>query len=188
MSSHYNLKDHPWWDYLHEDLRELLWQSLALIEVVEKWEKEEHHIGMRKKAKDKISATSKHFHDYSFVVFPAAKGYEGFLKTLFLDLGFIKEDDYYGKRFRVGKALNPHLDKRYRKKESVYDKMVDFCGGTDLADVLWRAWKKCRNILFHWFPNEKNAISFKEAKGKVGIILNAMDEAFKECKMEERSK
>lgn len=158
-----SLEKRVWWNYLQEDLRELLRESVLLVNRVGKWEQE--------------------FHDYSFVVFPAAKAYEGFLKTLFLDLGLIAKEDFYGRRFRVGKALNPALDKRFRKKESVYDRMVDLCGGTEMADTLWETWKKCRNLLFHWFPKEKKAISLSEAEERVSIILEAMDMAFKECKL-----
>lgn len=157
-----SLEKKAWWSYLPEDLQELLRESVLLVKKVGQWEQE--------------------FHDYSFVVFPVAKAYEGFLKTLFLDMGLITKEDFYGRRFRVGKALNPALDKRFRKKESVYDRMVDLCGGREMADTLWETWKKCRNLLFHWFPNEKNVISFKEAEERVFMILEAMDKAFKECK------
>lgn len=146
-------------------MRELLKEALLLIEKVERW--------------------GTNFHDYSFVVFPAAKAYEGFLKHVFLERGFISENDFYGKRFRVGKALNPSLDKRLRRRESVYDKLVEFCGGKELADALWDTWKTCRNLLFHWFPNEKNAITFKEAKKRVLKIFDTMDRVFVECKINE---
>lgn len=61
------LEEKVWWEYLEEDLRELLLQSSLLIETAEKWEKE-------------LPDGKEQFHDYSFVVFPAAKAYEGFLK------------------------------------------------------------------------------------------------------------
>lgn len=157
-----NIEDRVWWDYLEEDLQELLKESVLLATKAEAW--------------------TQKFHDYSFIVFPAAKAYEGFLKRLLLDLGMIKSEDYYGKRFRIGKALNPSLDRRFRKKEGVYNKIVKYCGGRDLADGLWTTWKECRNKLFHWFPDEKNAVSLQEAKQKVGLILNTMDAAFEECK------
>lgn len=150
-----------WWNYLHDDLKELIKESALMAERVENWKEK--------------------FNDYSFIVFPAAKAYEGFLKTLFLDLGFISENDFYGQRFRVGKALNPALDTRYREKESVYDQMTNFCKGKELADYLWDTWKQCRNLLFHWFPGEKNAISYKEAQEKILLIFNAMDMAFESC-------
>jgi hypothetical protein len=158
----YYLEDRIWWNYLEHDLKELLKESQTLVKRVGSWKEK--------------------FNDYAFVVFPTSKAYEGFLKKLFLDLGFINEDDYYGKRFRIGKALNPSLDKKYRYKEGIFDKMVEYCGGKDLAEVLWRAWKSCRNLLFHWFPRERNAISFNQAKQRIAQVLDAMDKAFEECK------
>ncbi len=160
-----DLVNKPWWSFIDEDLQELLLESGLLLSKVELWDKK--------------------FHDYSFIVFPAAKAYEGFLKNLFLDKGFINEADYYGKRFRVGKALNPALEKRYREKEGVYDKIVEFCGGREVADTLWKTWKRCRNLLFHWFPNERNAVDFQEAKDRVRLILDTIDMAFKECRINE---
>jgi hypothetical protein len=157
-----SLKEKVWWDYMPEDLRELLRESTLLVDRVGKW--------------------NETFHDYAFIVFPAAKAYEGYLKTLFLDLGFINEETFYGKRFRIGKALNPALEKRFRD-ESIYDQIVKFCGGKNLANSLWDTWKTCRNLLFHWFPNEKNAISYKEARERVEKIIKAMDLAFQECKI-----
>jgi hypothetical protein len=160
----FSLEKKNWWEYLEKDLQGLLREATLLIEKVGLWDEK--------------------FHDYSFIVFPAAKAYEGFLKRLFLERGFISEDDYYGKRFRVGKALNPSLEKRLRAKESVYDKVVQFCGGKDLADKMWNTWKVCRNLLFHWFPNEKNAINFNQSKEKVALIIETIDAAFDGCKIE----
>ncbi len=161
-----NLKNKAWYDYLEEDLRELLEQSFQLIDDVPNWKYQ--------------------FHDYSFIVFPAAKAYEGFLKKMFLDLGFITKEDYYGRRFRVGKALNPQLEKKFRN-ESVYDKIVDFCDKR-LADNLWDTWKTCRNLVFHWFPDEKKAIQFSEAKERVEKIVTAIDVGFRECKIKSNGK
>lgn len=155
------LQNRTWWKYLGEDLQELVTASEFLYEDVKNW---------------------KEFDDYSFVVFPAAKAYEGFLKKLFLDLGFITEDDYYGKHFRIGKALNPSLPKDLRR-EGVYDKIVEHCGGPPLAEKLWETWKMSRNLIFHWFPNEKNAINLSEAGERIEMIINAIDQAFGECRI-----
>ena len=163
------LTNHRWWSYIDHDLQELLKQSVLLIDLIEKRE-----------ASDNTDKPE--FHDYSFVVFPAAKAYEGFLKKLLLDMGFISEKAYFGKRFRIGKALNPNLSEKFRKN-SVYDKLADFCQSTDLPDVLWDTWVDGRNQLFHWFPNERNAIEFSEAKNVLGQILAAMDKAFEECRI-----
>ena len=56
-----------WWSYLEEDLQELLKESFLIMNILK---------GM---GADLPGAEQK-FHDYSFVVFPAAKAYEGFLK------------------------------------------------------------------------------------------------------------
>ena len=110
----------------------------------------------------------KEFDDYSFVVFPAAKAYEGFLKKLFLDMGFITQEDYFGKHFRIGKALNPSLEKDLRR-EGVYDKIIKYCQGHELADNLWNTWKMSRNLIFHWFPNEKNQFFFWKSRELIWI-------------------
>lgn len=155
-----DLEKKVWWGYLGHDLQELLNESNFLF----------------KKARD-ITA-----HDYSFVVFPAAKAYEGFLKKMFLDLGFITEEDYFGKHFRIGKALNPSLPKEVMK-DGVYNKIAKYCGGETLANTLWEAWRESRNLTFHWFPNEKNAITLEEANERIEQIINAIDQAFVDCRI-----
>jgi len=164
-----DLQKRPWWDYLGEDLQKLLTTSEFIYSAVKSWGAD-------------LPAGKKVLHDYSFVVFPAAKAYEGFLKKMFLDLKFITEDDYYGKHFRIGKALNPSLP-RELKREGVYDKVVQYCQGRVLADKLWETWKLSRNLTFHWFPNEKNAITLAEAGERVEMVIGAIDMAFKECKI-----
>lgn len=168
----FNLEKRAWWDYIEEDLQKLLESSIFLLTTSKSWGAD-------------LRSGKKVFHDYSFCVFPAAKAYEGFLKKVFLDMGFINEEDYYGKHFRIGRSLNPSLDRKYRSKEGVYDKIVTHCGGKDLADSLWQAWKMGRNLVFHWFPNEKNAVTFPEAEKRVSLILSAMDNMFRECKIKE---
>ena len=165
-----SLKSRKWWGYVSEDLQELFGESNLLIDIFNNMDLVEAQ-GVRE------------FHDYSFIVFPAAKGFEGFLKTLFKDMGFISEGEFFSKRFRIGKALNPALERELGARESVYDKLVDFCQGKKLSDELWETWQSGRNSLFHWFPNEKNAVDFTEAKRIVDKILNAMDLAFEECKL-----
>jgi len=162
--SDFNLEKRVWWSDLDNGLQELLKESVLLIEKSGNWER--------------------HFSDYSFCVFPAAKAYEGFLKIVFLKLGFMTERQFMGRRFRVGKALNPDLDKRYREKEGVYDRLVAYCNGSATADELWKTWKECRNILFHWFPKEgKRNVNLAQAREKIMQILSAMDLLYKECKI-----
>lgn len=156
------LKEKKWWSFIDEDIKNLLVQAFLLFEYAKK--------------------NGQRFNDYSFVVFPAAKAYEGFLKKIFLDFGFITKEEFLGKRFRVGKALNPHLDKEFRH-ESIYDKLVDYCNGKKVADNLWETWRLARNLVTHWFPNEKNNLDLNDAKKRLDMILSAMDILFLECKI-----
>lgn len=156
------LEQKVWWNYLDEDLQELLKTSVLLGQ--------------------KGEELGEGIHDFSFIVFPAAKAYEGFLKKFFLDMGFITKEDYFGNRFRVGKALNPSLDRERYKGESVYDQIIESCQGQELANKLWETWKQSRNLIFHWFPDEKHAPTINEARDRYKMVIEAIDAAFKECK------
>lgn len=151
-----------WWGYLDESQKELLKESFLLLEREEK--------------------ALTQWHDYAFVVFPAAKAYEGFLKKLFLDLGFLTREQYEGDRFRIGKALNPSLERELRG-ESIYDRLSGHCGGEGLSEKLWQTWKNSRNLLFHWFPWHKNSISLTEARERVEMVVGAIGEALSACKL-----
>jgi hypothetical protein len=158
------LEKKSWWSYLDPGIRDLLMEAQMLLTSSSSW-------------KDTYS-------DYSFIVFPAAKAYEGFLKKLFLDLGFINQEEFLGDRYRIGKALNPFLEKEIRETEGVYDKLVEYCGGKGLADQLWYTWKNSRNLLFHWFPNEKNTVDLGEAEERYRLIISSIDAVFKECNID----
>jgi hypothetical protein len=113
--------------------------------------------------------------DFSFLVAPIAKAYEGFLKDFFLKIGIISESDYYSDRFRVGKTLNPSL--RY-KRFSVFQRLADYHEkGEELAETLWDAWKFGRNEIFHYFPNSYKNLSQNEAEERINLLLRAITQA-----------
>lgn len=113
--------------------------------------------------------------DYSFLVSPVAKLYEGFLKDFFLKIGIISEDEYESDRFRVGKTLNPSL--RY-KRFSVFQKLSDSHEkGEELAETLWDAWKFGRNEIFHYFPGNYKNLTKQEAEDRIGLLLKAIIQA-----------
>lgn len=111
-------------------------------------------------------------HDYSFLVAPVAKAYEGFLKYFFLKIGLIDQQLYEGDRFRVGKTLNPSL--RY-KRFSIFQKLCEIDdSGEQLAEQLWDAWKRGRNEIFHYYPGNTKKISFEEAQARIQQVLKAI--------------
>jgi hypothetical protein len=118
------------------------------------------------------------YHDYSFVVFPMAKAYEGYLKRWFYERNLIDESTYFGDRFRIGKALNPSMPLKHRGKWWLYARLVDKCGGKKLPDEIWIAWRECRNRLFHFFPKHKNFVTLGQAKLKIEQVKLVMTQLY----------
>jgi len=116
------------------------------------------------------------FYDYSFIVMPAAKAYEGFLKDLFYKQGLISQERYLGNHFRVGKALNPELANQHPDGfERLFDDMVRIYS-LKIADLLWEAWKQSRNQIFHYFVKEEQTINLYEAKKRLNLICAAIEQ------------
>jgi hypothetical protein len=117
--------------------------------------------------------------DYSYLVFPFSKAYEGFLKKLFLDIGLIDLADYYGDDIRIGKILNPHF---LKERRNVFLKL---CGkdeeGKVFSHKLWNMWKNGRNLVFHYFPHNFRKLSLDEATEIIRDIVDTMDAAVTRC-------
>lgn len=110
--------------------------------------------------------------DYSFLVAPAAKAYEGYLKDFFLKIGIIDRRQRVSTHFRVGKTLNPSL--RF-KRFSVFQKLTDIDdNGEELAEILWDGWKFGRNEILHYFPKNLKKLTLDQAKDRIALILNAI--------------
>jgi hypothetical protein len=112
--------------------------------------------------------------DYSYIVFPFAKMYEGFLKQLFLDLDIISENQYYSDRFRIGKALSPNFARS--QNYSVY-REIEQRFGKGLATRMWHIWKDGRNLVFHYFPHNYRALTRSQAEALIHNLVETMEEA-----------
>ncbi|MBP9819783.1 hypothetical protein KBC79_03515 [Candidatus Woesebacteria bacterium] len=121
--------------------------------------------------------------DYAFIVFPIAKAYEGFLKQFLFDLSLINENTFEGKRFRIGRALNPDINQKQRDEFWLYDDISRYCGEA-LAKTLWQAWLECRNKVFHYYPLSVTALSLTQAFACVVEVSQAMESAVT-CKVED---
>ena len=120
--------------------------------------------------------------DYSYIVFPMAKVYEGFLKKFLLDTGLIYQQQYESDHFRIGKVLNPNLPD-HLKIEGLYDKICAHVGRSELADRFWNTWKRGRNLLFHYFPGNLQRITLLEAIEIAQEISSTMSLAVTACKL-----
>ena len=116
------------------------------------------------------------FKDYSFLIFPFAKAYEGFLKQLFKDVGFMSHLDYISDHLRLGKLLSPHLIMKLGDK-SLFEK-IRLNGSRELAETIWKTWKLGRNEIFHYFPHNIRAVTFDEANRTIINILETMEIAY----------
>ncbi len=116
------------------------------------------------------------FKDYSFIVFPFAKAYEGFLKQLFKDINFISHLDYISDHLRLGKLLSPNLISRLGER-SLYKKITE-SSSKEFAEKIWQTWKIGRNQVFHYYPHNLKALSFEEAETIVNQIIQMMEESY----------
>jgi hypothetical protein len=145
----------PWWSFLEPTQQELLRQSYILLD----WAKKNTHL-----------------QDYSFLVMPAAKAYEGYLKKLLYSQRLIDEETYTKDRFRLGKALNPELESRF-PQECLYNELSRKTTPM-MAEKIWDTWKRCRNRLLHYFPAEKQAFTLKESEERLDQICDTIRESY----------
>ncbi|OGJ37253.1 MAG: hypothetical protein A3A82_03765 [Candidatus Pacebacteria bacterium RIFCSPLOWO2_01_FULL_47_12] len=116
------------------------------------------------------------FQDYSFVVFPMSKGYEGFLKQYFFDLLLITTKTYESNRFRIGRALNPDLRENQRDDWWLFDDITRLCGERT-ARLLWETWLECRNRTFHYFPKQTTLFDLATSGKQIERLATTMKTA-----------
>lgn len=150
-------KESQFWLYLSQGQRDLLNEGLFLMDNI---------------IRDHVYQ----FKDYSFLVFPFAKAYEGFLKQIFRDKKLISRLDYISDHLRLGKLMSPNLIGKLGDR-SLYKKIQEQYS-QELADKVWNVWKNGRNQIFHYFPHNIKAISFNESRGICMDILRTMEEVF----------
>lgn len=114
-----------------------------------------------------------HWLDYGFLLFPAAKAYEGFLKLFLLQLRLITQDQYASQRFRIGRSLNPDLVPSQRDEWWLYDDVAKTCGQA-VARQLWQTWLEGRNHVFHFFPGSVKNLTLAEATKVLEMIESSI--------------
>lgn len=149
--------DEAWFQDLEEDLKKQIILSYELYD-------------------REIELQSK-LSDYSFIIFPTAKAYEGFLKAYFFKLGLISLHTYEGTRFRIGKSLNPDIHPSRQSDDWVYGDLNHMCG-PDTAKLLWQTWLECRNRVFHYYIRKEHSLSLTAAKNKLDQLIEAIKAAY----------
>ncbi len=156
-------RDSLLWGYLSEEVQGLIEDGEIILNFVHQYHEEAE-----------IS-------DYSFLVFPFAKAYEGFLKKFFADLNLITKDEYYSDDIRIGRILNPNY---INEKNNVFEKV---CGksksGKDVSRKLWHVWKRGRNLVFHYFPHNYRRLGYEEALDIINEIVDVMHVSVSTCRV-----
>lgn len=151
-----DLTDSPWFHFLEEDQQQAVFLTFELL--------------------DREKKLGSNFSDYSYVLFPMAKAYEGFLKKFLFQQNLISQEVYAGRKFRIGRALNPDISPNQRDQWWLYDDVERSCG-PDLARDIWNAWIECRNHVFHYFPNYHNELSLQKVEQKVSLLVQVFEES-----------
>lgn len=151
-----DIEETSWFLFLDEKQKNLVKLSLAL------WEREK-----------KLNSD---LFDYSFILFPMSKAYEGFLKKYLYESGLLSEHMYKSRRFRIGRALNPDVRSEHRDGHWLYDDVARVCGKI-VARNIWNVWLKSRNQVFHYFPDNANMLSIDDVGEHLSGVMEAMDQA-----------
>jgi hypothetical protein len=143
----------PYWDYLSPYQRDLIREGSFLYQEV-------------------FTRGTYTFQDYSFVVFPFAKAFEGFIKQFLLDLKLITHEQYNSDHIRIGRLLSPEPAYGFRD-DSLYPNLTRLLG-REATDMVWMTWKFCRNQVFHYYPHNCKALNLNEAKERVHLVLSTI--------------
>ena len=109
--------------------------------------------------------------DFSIVVFPSAKAFEGFIKKLLLAINLItqkeiKEDPYKS----IGKIING---------EQIQKKILDKKRDRSVLKLLVAQWDFCRNVILHYDLDQPEIINKEEAFKKIEDIYEVMKRCYK---------
>lgn len=108
--------------------------------------------------------------DYSHLVLPIAKTYEGVLKKILIKKKLLKEEDLINNpSINVGGYFNPVGNK------SIFNLLRDKV----IPHVIYATYQECRNQILHYDPYRDNRIkSIEDAKFYQRRILDAIDKAY----------
>lgn len=149
------LQAEDWFQPLAKPVKDLLQQGLVM------WLRER-----------KQQPMDEYIVDFSYLLFPLAKAYEGQLKIFLLKLGLIDKKLFEHKHFRIGRALNPDIRKSQQDEHWAFDEVAAFCGQEE-ARSLWETWLSARNRVFHYFPGERKELPFEEIEELMELVFES---------------
>ena len=111
--------------------------------------------------------------DYSCMVLPLAKAYEGVLKKILVSSGFITEADLQeNPNISINKYFNPVGNNAIFKalKDQARDKAIPY--------IIYSTYQECRNLIFHYDPYRDNRL---KSIGDADFYQRRIDDAIKKA-------
>ncbi len=163
-------------EYLHQGdwFQKLAREQQQLIEL---------GIQLHRRELDDQQQNKRQLIDYSFLLFPLSKAYEGFLKSYLKNQQLLPHSVYQGRRFRIGRALNPDISTKYRDEYWLYDE-VERIIGQELSRQMWNTWLECRNQIFHYFPKHTLFLNLNQTTQKMELVLRTIQNMIKKTYIE----
>lgn len=168
LTHHYTRE---WFNYIDAPLKELVKTAFSLYDF---WQTQQQQ------------GLSNQIKDFSFVSFPMAIAYEGFLKQYLKDLQLIDLELYQSRRFRIGRALNPDIRPQHQDEKWLFDNLAQECS-QPIAREIWNTWLDCRNRVFHYFPANYQPLTLGKAGENIQRMAEMMEQAVS-CQSPERLK
>lgn len=112
--------------------------------------------------------------DYSCMVLPLAKAYEGVLKKILVRAGFISEADLQeNPDISIGKYFNPVGN------NAIFRALKDQARDKAIPHVIYSTYQECRNLIFHYDPYRDNRLkTIEDAEFYERRISDAIKKAF----------
>ena len=112
--------------------------------------------------------------DYSFVLLPIAKVYEGVLKKVLIVIGLTKLADWESNpNLSVSKYFNPVGDSR------IFEALEDKARDKSVPHIIYSTYQECRNKIFHYDLHRDDRIkTIKDAEFYKKRIEYAIEKAY----------
>lgn len=148
-------------NFVGEELLELYQDNLSIFKDYNKTEKNLHKMT-----------------DYSFLVLPIAKVYEGVLKRVLVKSNILQEEDLVeNPTINIGGYFNPVGNQK------IFDRLKDKARDKTVPHVIYSTYQECRNHIFHYDPYRDNRLKrIEDAEFYSRRILHAIDKVYESFK------
>lgn len=116
--------------------------------------------------------------DYSIIILPIAKVYEGILKKILVEAEIIGEEEIrINPGINVGHYFNPVGNNK------IFNHIKDHARDRVVPHIIYATYQECRNQILHYDPHKDNRIkNIEDVEFYVKRIMHAIDKAYETFK------